>query len=202
MKRMMRYLNKTKDLCLTFNPRTSKNDLQHMGLQDNHPLYGMVDSNFTNADDTKSTTGYIFYLYGCPIVCESKKQRSTAHSTTESELIAASLAARRCKYLRRLLTTDFGLLLQSTPLGEDNQGCIHVSRGGGNHSRLRHLRIADAYIYQEFKINHTIDLRYIPSNDNVSDIFTKPLGAHTFTHLRRRLMGEQSTQTVMDVEEC
>jgi hypothetical protein len=74
-------------------------------------------------------------------------------------------------------------------MGEDNQGCIDVSRGGGNHARMRHIRVADSYIYQEFKINKTIQLRYTPSADNVSDIFTKALGKITFTHLRNRLMG-------------
>ena len=190
VKRMMRYLQQTKDLCLIFNPANSVNDLLKMGLQDEHPLYGMVDSNYTNAEDTKSTTGYVFYLYGCPIVCESKKQRATCHSTTESELIAASLAARRCNYLRRLLEQDFGLKLSSTPIGEDNQGCIDVSRGGGSHARMRHIRVADSYIYQEFKLNNTIQLRYVPSADNVSDIFTKALGKVIFTLLRGRLMGK------------
>ena len=189
IKRMLRYLQETKSLCMIFDPRNSANDLAKMGLKDEHPLYSMVDSNYTNADDTKSTTGYVFYFYGCPIVTESKKQRATCHSTTESELIAASHAARRCNYLRRLLTEDFGLNLQATPMGEDNQGCIDVSRGGGNHARMRHIRVADSYIYQEFKINKTIQLRYTPSADNVSDIFTKALGKITFTHLRNRLMG-------------
>ena len=147
----------------TFDPSKSKDDLARMKLQDDHPFYGMVDSNFTNAQDTKSTSGYVFYLYGCPIVTESKKQRGTSHSTTEAELIAASSAARRCTYLRRFLTDDFGLNLGPTLLGEDNQGCIDVSRGGGNHARLRHIRVADSYIYQEFKIKKTIQLRYAPS---------------------------------------
>ena len=189
IKRMLRYLQETKSLCMVFDPRNSAYDLAKMGLKDEHPLYSMVDSNYTNADDTKSTTGYVFYFYGCPIVTESKKQRATCHSTTESELIAASHAARRCNYLRRLLTEDFGLTLQATPMGEDNQGCIDVSRGGGNHARMRHIRVADSYIYQEFKINKTIQLRYTPSADNVSDIFTKALGKITFTHLRNRLLG-------------
>ena len=188
VKRMLRYLQQTKDLQLTFDPTGSAQDLNTLRLPDNHPLYGMVDSNYTGADDTKSTTGYVFWFYGCPIVCESKKQKAITHSTTEAELIAASLAARRCNYLRRLLTEDFGINLPSTPLGEDNQGAIEVSRGGGSHAKMRHIRTADSYIWQEFKINKTIDLRYVASADNISDMFTKALGPVVFTRLRNILM--------------
>ena len=82
------------------------------------------------------------------------------------------------------------VLVHPTPIGEDNQGCIDVSRGGGSHARMRHIRVADSYIYQEFKLNNTIQLRYVPSADNVSDIFTKALGKVIFTLLRGRLMGK------------
>ena len=71
------------------------------------PLIGMVDSNYTNDDDTKSTSGYVFYFHGCPILTDSSKQRAVSNSTTEAELIAASRCARTCVYLRRLLA-DFG----------------------------------------------------------------------------------------------
>jgi len=36
VKRMMRYLQHTKDLCMTFDPKNSKLDLEKMGLQDEH----------------------------------------------------------------------------------------------------------------------------------------------------------------------
>ena len=193
VKRILRYLKHTQDLKFVFDPQKSKVDLLTMGLKDKHNLYGLVDSNYTGADDTKSTTGYIFYVYGCPIVCESKKQRATSHSTTEAELIAASVATRRCMYLRRLLTEDFDMNLGITPIGEDNQGCIAVGQGGGNHAKLRHLDVADMYVYQEFKINKTIELRYVASADNVSDMFTKALGPVLFERLRHRLMDAYDT---------
>ena len=202
LRRMLRYLQGTKNLCMVFDPTNSKNDLEKMRLEDEYDLYGMVDSNYTGADDTKSTTGYVFYMYGCPIVCESKKQKSTSHSTTEAELIAASVATRRCIYLRRLLQTHFGLDCKSIPIGEDNQGCIAVSRGGGSHAKMRHIRVADSYIYQEFKINKSINLRYVASEDNVSDMFTKALGPITFIRLRNRLMSSHNiNKTDFNAEE-
>jgi hypothetical protein len=56
--------------------------------------------------------GLCSWFYGCPIgiVCESKKQRCVTNSTSEAELIAASLGpsiTRRCKYLRVDTTLTF-----------------------------------------------------------------------------------------------
>ena len=201
VKHILRYLRKTKDLCLVFSPENSVADLNTLRMGDDYPLYGLVDSNYTGADDTRSTSGYIFYFYGCPIVCESKKQKATSHSTTEAELIAASEATKRCLYLRRLLTKDFKLVLEATPLGEDNQGCIDHGRGGGRHARMRHLDVAASYVQQECKLNKTINLRYVASADNVSDIFTKALGPLIFVRLRNRLMGDVVNETVRDAEE-
>ena len=138
--------------------------------------------------------GLCSWFYGCPIgiVCESKKQRCVTHSTTEAELIAASLATRRCIYLRRLLKEDFKLELKATPLGEDNQGCVHISRGGGSHAKARHMRVADSYVFQEQVLNKTIDMRYVASADNIADIFTKSLGKIIFQKLRNRLMRHEA----------
>lgn len=54
---------------------------------------------------------------------------------------------------------------------------------------------------QECKLNKTINLRYVASADNVSDIFTKALGPLIFVRLRNRLMGDVVNETVRDAEE-
>ena len=183
VKRMLRYLRQTKSLSLVYGTR-------HFALDS--PLVCQVDSDFIDYDSTTSTSGYVFWLYGCPIACESRKQRATTHNTTEAELIAASLATKMCTYLRRLLVEDFDLELPRTPVLEDNQGCIAVTRGGGNHTRLRHLRIADSYVYAAQTIDKVISIQYVRSQDNVADMFTKAPTIDTFVRLRDFLMGDTS----------
>jgi len=183
VKHLMRYLQGTQDLSLTFGTRHYDNE---------SPLVCMVDSNYIgDGDSCYSTTGYVFFYYGSPILCESKKQTAVSTSTTEAELIAASHAVRTGIYLRKLLISDFGLDPNMlTLVGEDNQGCIGISRGGGSHARLRHVRVADSYIYQEVRVNNTHSMRYVRSRDNVSDIFTKAADPETFKRLRWYLMGD------------
>jgi len=183
VKHLLRYLSGTRDLTLTFGTRHFDNE---------SPLVCMVDSNYIgNGDNCYSTSGYLFYYHGCPVLCESKKQTAVSTSTTEAELIAASHAVRTSTYIRRLLINDFGLSEDDiTLIAEDNQGCIHVSRGGGTLARLRHIRVADSYVYQAVKIRCDHEMRYIRSADNVSDIFTKACDVVTFKRLRWYLMGD------------
>ena len=181
IKHLLRYMRGTQDLTLTFGTRSLQGP----------PLVCMVDSNYIgDGDGCYSTTGYVFYYYGCPVLCESKKQTAISTGTTEAELIAASHAIRTGIYLRKLLINDFGMSTEPTIVGEDNQGCVHISRGGGNHAGKRHMRVADSYAYQEVKINKSHSIRYVRSRDNVSDIFTKAADPVTFKRLRWYLMGD------------
>ena len=183
VKHMLRYLQGTRDLTLTFGTRHFEGD---------SPLVCMVDSNYIGEGDScYSTSGYVYYYYGCPVLCESKKQTAISTGTTEAELIAASHAVKTGIYLRKLLVENFGMDPNTPiPMGEDNQGCIAISRGGGSHARTRHIRVADSYIYQEVCVTGKFKMFYVRSRDNVSDIYTKPADAETFKRLRWYLMGD------------
>ena len=52
------------------------------------PLEGFVDANYAGDLDTRrSTTGYLFYVYGGPVSWRSILQSIMALSTTEAEYI-------------------------------------------------------------------------------------------------------------------
>ena len=70
------------------------------------PLGGFSDANFANKSDeqSKSISGYCFFLFGMLISWRSKLQTLTAASTFESELIALSFAANEAVWIRKLLT--------------------------------------------------------------------------------------------------
>ena len=96
------------------------------------------------------------------------------------------------KHIRQIMTEDFRYNLPPTPIGEDNTGYIGVSRGGGNHIRRRHIRVADAHIYQEVAESHNINIYHVKSKDNIADIFTKPLESPEFIKLRNKVMGTKN----------
>ena len=80
VKRILRYLNGTDDLCLWYPKGSSMN------------LIGYTDADFAGFNvDRKSTSGMAHFLGSCLISWGSKKQNSVALSTAESEYIAAAL---------------------------------------------------------------------------------------------------------------
>ena len=83
MKNILKYLRRTKDIFLVYRGSNLK-------------LEGYSDSSFqSDLDDSKSTSGYIFTLNGGAVSWKSFKQQTVADSTTETEYIAASEAAKK-----------------------------------------------------------------------------------------------------------
>ena len=67
-------------------------------------LVGFTDSDWASSlDDRRSTSGSIFNLGAGAVTWSSKKQATTALSTSEAEYIAATSSACQAVWLRRLL---------------------------------------------------------------------------------------------------
>ena len=54
------------------------------------------------------------------------------------------------------------------------------------HSRTKHIDIRHHFI-KEYVENHDICLEYVKTEDQLADIFTKPLGVETFYKIRNEL---------------
>ena len=185
VKRIVRYCKGTKDLSMIFGNRE-------------HPyhdtLVGHVDSDFAGCkDSSKSTTGSIFLVYGAAVEVKSGKQKCVTKSSTEAELVAASQSVCTALYLKRIIEDDLKIPVGKVPIYEDNEACITIAKNGTSHSRTRHIRVADAWIYQEVHDHKTIDIRSINTNDNIADMFTKSLPKAAFERHRNMLMGYNKT---------
>lgn len=124
--------------------------------------------------DRKSYTGYIFFINGCAISWESKKQRTVALSSTEAEYMAMSNAAREAIFLRRLLSEiEYG---NGDPilLHVDNQGAYKLAQNPVFHNRTKHIDIKFHHVRDVVK-NKEVELKYCPTNNMIADILTKNL---------------------------
>ena len=65
----------------------------------------------------------------------------------------------------------------------DNMSAIDISKNPVQHSRTKHIDIRHHFI-RELIENKIITLEHIRSNSQLADIFTKPLDATMFEHLR------------------
>ena len=83
VKGILRYLSGTKDMCICFG-------------KSNSGVLGYTDLDYAgNSDNRRSTTGYIFTLYGGAISWMSRLQKCVALSTTKVESVVAATEA--CK---------------------------------------------------------------------------------------------------------
>jgi len=72
-----------------------------------------------------------------------------------------------------------------TVIFEDNQSCIHLL-DKWEHRRLKHIDVKYNFIRELFA-NKVIDVKYVPSKEQVADIFTKGLTGELFIKLRESL---------------
>ena len=97
-----------------------------------------------------------------------------ALSSTEAEYIAACNATQELMWLNKIIV-DMNVP-ESLPvkLFEDNQGCISMSKNAET-KRTKHIDVKWYYL-RDCVNNGKISLTYIPTNDQIADLLTKPLG--------------------------
>jgi hypothetical protein len=150
-------------------------------------LVGYSDSDWAGCvDDMKSTTGFLYTLGSGPFSWNSKKQSTIAQSTAEAEYIACSAAANQCIWLRKLMLDLNDEEEGATIIKCDNISAIAIAQNPVQHGRTKHIPVK-YHALREFEANGEIKLVYVKSEDNLADIFTKPLARGRFETLRDQL---------------
>ena len=145
-------------------------------------LIGYTDSDFAGCKiDRKSPSGSCQFLGRRLVSWYSKKQHSVSTSTAEAEYIAAGSCCAQILWIRNQLR-DYGPLLNKIPIFCDNTSAIAISNNPVQHSRTKHIDIRYHFI-REHVINGTVELRFVPTKQQLADIFTKPLDEVTFSIL-------------------
>ena len=116
----------------------------------------------------------------------SKKQHIVALSSTEAEYIAQMHATKEVLWLHSFLqelcsTPDDPLILNC-----DNQGAIALAKDNKFHARTKHIDVRYHFIRKAVEDGKVV-VQYIPTRDNISDIFTKPLAKAKFWELAELL---------------
>ena len=143
----------------------------------------LVDANYSRDIDTRrSTSGFIFMLAGAPVSWQSRAQATVALSSTEAEYIAFAGAAQEAVWLLQVLR-EFKFGMVSPIIYEDNQSTIKLVENPVFHKRSKHVDIKYHFV-RELVENNTLAIQYVPTSDNIADIFTKPLVFSVFTRLR------------------
>ena len=131
----------------------------------------------------RSTTGYIFKMCDGPVSWCAQRQRTVSLSTTEAEYVAAGSASREVVWLRRLLEEVECLCSGPTVLNVDNQSAIRLIKNPEFHKRTKHIDIQHHYVRELYESGE-ISVSYVSSEEQLADLFTKPLPRCTYERLR------------------
>jgi hypothetical protein len=108
-------------------------------------------------------------------------------STTESEYVATTHAAKELIWFRHLLEEIFRPLKHPITLHSDNQSAIALAHSNGQfHARTKHIDIRWHFIRYSIK-KGSIELVYCPTEDMTADLFTKPLPSAKAKHFAHAL---------------
>ena len=139
-----------------------------------------------DATSRRSTIGYCFLLGDSFISWRSKKQTVVACSSTEAEYRALAATTAELIWLCWLLQ-DLGVDCSTvTKLHSDNRSAIQIAHNDVFHERTKHIEI-DYHFIRHYLIQGTLTLQSVSSQDQLADIFTKPLPPGTFRVLASKL---------------
>ncbi|KAF7334034.1 hypothetical protein MVEN_02308800 [Mycena venus] len=172
VKRVYRYLHGTVNLGITYSASPDSNVVMHADFSEPR-LYS--DADWGNVvDDRKSISGFVTTLTGGAVTWSSKKQPTVALSTMEAEYIALSHAVRENLWLRQLFSELDCSATSPTPVFVDNRRTIDFTFNAGFHARSKHINIRHHFI-RDAVASNKVSLHHCTSEENVADIFTKPL---------------------------
>ncbi|GJS78348.1 hypothetical protein Tco_0728229 [Tanacetum coccineum] len=149
-------------------------------------LTAYADADHAGCQDTRrSTSGSAQFLGDKLVSWSSKKQKSTAISSTEAEYIALSGCCSQILWMRSQLT-DYGFQFNKIPLYCDNKSAIALCCNNVQHSRAKHIDIRYHFIKEQVE-NGIVELYFVRTEYQLADIFTKPLPRERFNFLIDKL---------------
>ncbi|KAF7573128.1 hypothetical protein PtrM4_080330 [Pyrenophora tritici-repentis] len=181
LKNLLRYLRSTVTMKLRYGPG---------GVHSQFVIYSDADW-ASDMVDRKSVSGSTAMFYGGPISWSSKKQRSVATSSCESEYIALSTCCKQGQWIAQMFR-DLGFPkyigkdTNKVQMLGDNQGAIALTKNPHLHERSKHIDVCYHFI-RDLAEQGKLDVAYVPTVDMVADGMTKPLQRVAFEKFKNQL---------------
>ena len=136
-------------------------------------LKALGDSDFSSDKETRiSVYGYVIYSCGIPISWRGKGMKNVVLSITEAEYMALSEVVKELKFIVQLLQTMNIAVELPITVHVDNVGSIWLSNNRNTGDRTKHKDIRTS-IVKEHQEDGKIIIKFVKSEDNEADVFTK-----------------------------
>ena len=155
-------------------------------------LKALSDSDFASDKETRiSVFGYIIYFCGIPIAWRSKGMKSVVLSTTEAEYMALSEVVKELKFIVQLLETMNIKVELPITVYVDNVGAIWLSNNRTTSDRTKHIDIRTSFV-KEYQEDGKIIIKFVKSEENEADIFTKNTTNVIFNNHQQKLVWDKT----------
>jgi hypothetical protein len=172
--RILRYLKHTPSVGLWYPKRAT------------FELIANSDSDYAGCKIDRKSTSEGYHLLGRSLVSwTSKKQNCVALSTAKAEYIVAGACCIQilCMKHTRL---DYGVVIEKIPLLCDNESTIKIANNHVQQCRTKHIDIRHHFL-RDHVTKGDIILEGVRLEDQLANIFTKPLDEARFCMLRNEL---------------
>ncbi|KAL0462802.1 UNVERIFIED_CONTAM: Retrovirus-related Pol polyprotein from transposon TNT 1-94 [Sesamum latifolium] len=145
-------------------------------------IYSLNDASFkSDDDDAKSQSGYDFKLNGGVVAWKSSKQAIMADSTTKSDYIAASEAAKEVVWMKNYIN-----------------GAIAQAKERRSHHRFNHI-LRQYHLHREMVSRGDAWMDRVSSAENIADPLTKLVSQITHTqHLDKASTSRMGIERPME----
>jgi hypothetical protein len=183
LKKVLRYLHGTIDMRLTLGGGGMAHSLQ---------IARFADADWANDNNTrKSRSGYLFTLGRVPISYKSKQHTCVAQSTCEAMYYSAAYTTKEELLLRQLMGEFFNSpITETTTIWEDNHSAIAYSQNALVSEKTKHIGMKRHFLKDHVE-QGSIKLRYLPIDQMVVDMLTKPLPRLALARNRSAILGGQ-----------
>lgn len=161
VKRVMRYLQGSKDFALSFTK------------QESCEIIGFCDADWANDPvDRRSCTGYVFLYQNGSIAWNSCKQQTVALSTAEAEYMAMASATQEALWLRQLQCELGEGVDKPLTIFCDNQSAIRLALTDCYKPKSKHIDIR-LHFLRENIVKSFVKFMFVKSCNMVADNLTK-----------------------------
>ena len=116
----------------------------------------------------------------------SKKQTSISLSPAEAEYIAATTCCTQVMWMKQTLQDMKVSIEDPISIKCDNTSAISISKNTIFHSKTKDIPIKYHFLREQVA-QKVVKLEYVPTKEQIANIFTKPLAREPFEYLRDKL---------------
>ena len=142
----------------------------------------LMQTELKDPDQRRSTSGYVFNLFGGVVSWMSKKQSVVALSTTEEKYVAATHASKEVVWLQRLCSS-MGLVQGAIRIDCDSQSAIFLTKNRAYHSKTKHIDVQYHFVRDMIEYKKVFLVK-VDILKNTADALTKYVSFEKFSWCR------------------